>query len=51
MIKEFRILYQWQGREYQTTQKHYTASSAFFAAEMMIMPGAKAYAIVPVEAV
>lgn len=41
----YQILYTWQGRHYRTTQSHWSASSAFFAAEMMIMPGAKPYAI------
>ena len=47
-MKTFRILYQWQGRHYQTTMEHYSASSAFFAATVMIQPGAVAYGIVPV---
>jgi hypothetical protein len=41
----YQILYTWQGRHYRTTMPHYSAYSALSAAEMMIMPGAKAYAI------
>jgi hypothetical protein len=44
-MKTFQILYTWRGRHYQTTMQHNNAAHAFFAAEMMIMPGAKAYAI------
>jgi hypothetical protein len=44
-VNTYQILYTWQGRHYRTTMSHCSASSAFFAAEMMIMPGAKAYAI------
>lgn len=43
--KTYRISYEWQGRHYHTVMPHSTAYSALSAAEIMIMPGAKAYAI------
>lgn len=49
MLNTYRILYTWQGRNYQTTMQHRNAAQAFFAAEIMIQPGAKAYAILPVR--
>jgi len=48
-VKTYCILYRWQGRHYQTTMRHYSASSAFVAAELMIMHGATAYAIEPIQ--
>jgi hypothetical protein len=47
--KTYRISYRWQDRFYTTVMPHLTAYSAFSAAEIMIMPGAKAFAIAEVK--
>lgn len=43
--KTYRISYRWQDRFYTAVMPHHTAYSALSAAEIMLMPGAKPFAI------
>lgn len=47
--KTYRISYKWQDRHYTTVMPHTTAYSAWSAAELVVMPGAKPYAICEVR--
>lgn len=44
-MKTYRIFYRWQDRFYSTVMPHHTAYSALSASEIMLMLGAKPYAI------
>lgn len=48
--KTYRISYRWQDRFYTTVLQHRTAYSALSASEIMLMPGAKPFAIEQVQA-
>jgi hypothetical protein len=41
----YRIFYRWQQRSYFTVMSHYSAYAALAAAEILLMDGAKPYAI------
>lgn len=43
--KTYRISYRWQDRFYTTVMPHFTAYSALSASEIVLMPGAKPFAI------
>jgi hypothetical protein len=43
--KTYRISYRWQDRHYTTVMPHFSAYSALSASEIMLMAGAKPYAI------
>jgi hypothetical protein len=44
-MKQYRILYRWQEREYATTMPARNASQAITVAGMQIMPGATVFAV------
>jgi hypothetical protein len=44
-MKQYRILYRWQEREYATTMPGRNASQAMTAADLQIMPGAQVFAV------
>lgn len=44
-MKQYRILYRWQDREYATTMPGRSAHRAKLMADVTIMPGAKVFAV------
>jgi hypothetical protein len=44
-MKQYRILYRWQEREYVTTMPGRSAAHALMFAGLQIMPGAKVFAV------
>lgn len=48
-LKTYQISYRWMDRHYTTVMPHYTAYNALSAAEIMLMVGAKPYAIAEVS--
>lgn len=47
-LKTYQISYRWMDRHYTTVMPHFTAYNALSAAEIMLMVGAKPYAIAEV---
>lgn len=48
-LKTYQISYRWMDRHYTTVMPHFTAYNAWSAAELVVMPGAKPYAITEVR--
>jgi hypothetical protein len=44
-MKQYRILYRWQEREYATTITGRTAAHALMFANLQIMPGARVFGV------
>jgi hypothetical protein len=49
-VKTYRIFYRWQDRFYSTVMRHYNAYAALAASEVMLMSGAKPFAVEQVQA-